>query len=199
MVCNITLYNFSVCKNISIVCKMKYFMGNSCVVEYAKNSVIPIFSQLELIEEFNFDKISQKIYMLEDNGTPVGRETLDTGGDVLQHIEEHITIYEEIGGIILGVVTFYINNDTLCIDTLCTPFIPQAKGVSTSLLALIKEIVVKLNLKKIYLASLKTSEPFYKKNGFILDPHGIKHKEYRFIDMIYENPCYKRKNKIKIK
>lgn len=199
MVCDITLYTFYVCKKFLLYCRMKYYMGNSCVVEYSKNSVIPVFSQLELSEEIDFDKISQKIYTLDLNGTPVGRETLDTQRDVLQHIEEHITIYEEIGGIILGVVTFYINNDTLCIDTLCTPFIPQAKGMSYTLLNVVKTIVVKLNLKKIYLASLKTSEMFYKKNGFVLDPHGIKHKEYCYIDMIYENPCYKRKNKIKIK
>jgi N-acetylglutamate synthase-like GNAT family acetyltransferase len=176
---------------------MKYYMGNSSVVEYTKQNIIPIFSQLELIEEIDFDNISNKIYELEKRGTPIGRETLDTGGDVLQHIEEHITIYEEISGIILGVVTFYINNDTLCIDTLCTPFIPQAKGVSGVLLNVIKDILVKLNLKQIYLASLKTSEAFYKKNGFVLDPHGIKHKEYRFIDMVYENSCFKRKTKTK--
>jgi hypothetical protein len=135
---------------------------------------------------------------LEKRGTPIGRETLDTGGDVLRHIEEHITIYEETDEVgIIGVITFYLNNDTLCIDTLCTPFIPQAKGVSGVLLNVIKDILVRLNLKQIYLASLKTSEPFYKKNGFVLDPHGIKHKEYRFIDMVYENSCYKRKNKTK--
>ena len=177
---------------------MKYYMGNSSVVEYIKDKIIPILSELDISEEIDFDDISRKIHGLEKAGTPIGRETLYTESDVLDHIEEHITIYEETDEVgIVGVITFYVNNDTLCIDTLCTPFIPQAKGVSSVLLNLIKDILVKLNLKKIYLASLKTSEAFYKKNEFILDPHGIKHKEYRFIDMIYENPCYKQKNKTK--
>lgn len=166
---------------------MKYYYVGKNTTLRTTTILEPLFQQFHIGVTENIDKIMHKIRELDANNTPIGRGILDTDIDVINHIREHVTIYDEMGGIIVGVLTFFIQNRELCIDTLCTPYIPIAKNVGGELLDTAKQIMRTLKLDNCNLASTKTAVGFYKKHGFEYDNSGTCDPEYKYVDMIFWN------------
>jgi len=165
---------------------MKYYYIGKKTQPTIKEQISYIFMKMQIQKTENIADIIEKIRELDVKNTPIGRGVLNTDSNVIPHIYEYITIYDISNDTITGVVTFFIQNKDICIETLCSPFIPIAKGIPTKLLNDVKKIMKIINLDQIILSSKRTSVEFYRKNGFLEDHSVSSHfPDYPLVDMIF--------------
>ena len=153
----------------------------------------PLFLQLNICERENIEDIVDKIKEMDSKNTPLGRDCLHTEYNIIQPMREFITIYcmSDAGDAVLGVVTFYIHHFDICMETLCSPFIPEAKGVGVELVRMVKRLMRLMKLDKIFVSSLRTSKKFYEKNGFLVDGNCCdQFDEYPYVDMVYKRVSF---------
>lgn len=170
---------------------MKYFYHfGKKTMNHVTVSVRPLFQRLNICERENIEDVVDKIKEMDSKNTPLGRDCLHTEYNIIQPMREFITIYSvgDTGDVVLGVVTFYIHHRDICMETLCSPFIPEAKGVGVELVRIVKRFMRLMKLDKIFVASLRTSTKFYEKNGFLIDEGNFceSFTDYPYVDMVYK-------------